>query len=183
MSEKQERPVLTGLIALVAVAVVVGLLMGGAALFGTKILGLDGGGDATGAATKGDSLYLPTPSPTKAAGGQITLAPGDPTPSSSAPAEENTKKPERKIQLVAGQQSVGSFDEIDLTGTYPMGNGKILQVQRFEGGSWREFPVTMTVQGGTFSTFVQTGVSGMNKFRVIDTDTDTKSNSVMVKVG
>ncbi len=181
MSEKQERPVLTGLIALVAVAVVVGLLMGGAALFGTKILGLDGGDAATGAATGGDSLYLPTPSATEEGGSQITLAPGDPT-TSSAPAPEKTKKPKRKIELVAGQKSVGSFEKIDLTGTYLMGNGKILQVQRFEGGSWREFPVTMTVQGGTFSTFVQTGVSGMNKFRVIDTQTDTASNSVLVKV-
>ena len=182
VSEKQERPVLTGLIALVSVAVVVGLLMGGAALFGTKILGLDAGDEATGAATGGDSLYLPTPSLTEEAGAEITLAPGDPT-TSSAPIEKTTKKPKRKIELVAGQQSVGSFDEIDLTGTYLMGNGKILQVQRFEGGSWRDFPVTMTVQGGNFSTFVQTGVSGMNKFRVIDTDTDTKSNSVIVKVG
>ncbi|MGD9961561.1 hypothetical protein [Nocardioides sp.] len=185
MSEKQERPVLTGLIALVAVAAVVGLLLGGAALFGTRILGLGGDQDATGAATGGDSLYLPTPSPTaEGTGPLITLAPGDPTPTTSAPASSPTKKPKREIKLVAGQASVGSFDEIDLSGSYPLGEGSILQVQRLENGTWVGFySVSVTVTNGSFSTFVQTSRTGVNKFRVVDSDTDTKSNAVSVKVG
>ena len=72
---------------------------------------------------------------------------------------------------------------IDLTGSYPLGEGAILQVQRLEGGKWTDFPVTISVGGGTFSTYVQTSHTGTNEFRVIDTDTETTSNTVKVKVG
>ena len=68
MSQSEDRPVLTGLVALVAVAAVVGLLFGLAALFGTKVLGLDGGGvDASAEATSGSetTMYLPEPEPTE----------------------------------------------------------------------------------------------------------------------
>ena len=64
---------------------------------------------------------------------------------------------------------------IDLTGTYPTGEGAVLQVQRATGpgdDSWVDFPVTVTVSGGQFSTYVQTGRTGPNRFRVIDTDSD-----------
>lgn len=187
VSEKRERPVLAGLIALVTVAAVVGLLLGLAALFGSRFLGIDDGGQtAASDATGGESLYLPEPQPTEnGTGPLITLAPGDPTPTGSGrPTDLNTDKPKREISLSAGQQSVPSFGEIDLTGTYPLGEGSILQVQRFENGRWMGFySVSVTVNGGSFSTFVQTSRTGTNKFRVIDTDTDTKSNAVKVQVG
>jgi hypothetical protein len=184
MAEKQERPVLTGLTALVAVAAVVGLLLGVVALVGTQILGLGGDKTTTGTATGGDSLYLPAPQETSEdASGKITLAPGDPT-SSSTQSPEATKKPEREIKLSSGKTRVASFGQIDLSGSYPRGEGSILQVQRFENGKWVGFySVSVTVSGGSFSTFVQTSRSGANKFRVIDTDTDTTSNAVSVRVG
>lgn len=168
-----------------AVAAVVGLLLGLAALFGTRILGVGGDQSATGSSSGGDSLYLPTPSPTtRGTGPLITLGPGEPTPTdATAATAEPTKKPKPRITLVAGKTSVSSFERIDLTGSYLQGEGAILQVQRREGGSWQDFPVTMTVGGGTFSTYVQTSRPGINEFRVIDTDTGTKSRSVKVRVG
>ena len=73
--------------------------------------------------------------------------------------------------------------QINLTGTYQGGEGAILQVQRFEAGSWTDFPVTMSVGGGTFATYVLTARTGPNKFRVVDTDSDAVSNEVTVTVG
>ena len=87
------------------------------------------------------------------------------------------------ISLSASQTAVGPMDQIDLTGTYPSGEGAILQVQRFEGGSWSDFPVTVSVSNQTFSTYVQTSQPGENRFRVVDTDTRRVSNEVKVSVG
>jgi hypothetical protein len=59
----------------------------------------------------------------------------------------------------------------------------VLQVQRKEGASWSNFAdVTATVNGGTFATYVETGQSGMNRFRVIAVDRDDTSNTVRVEV-
>ena len=172
MSRSEDRPVLTGLVALVAVAAVVGLLFGLAALFGTKVLGLDGGSvDTSADATAGSetTMYLPEPEPTETTGPttrrrrRAARRGARPAPSPRRPSE---------ISLSAGQLSVSPMQQIDLTGTYPQGEGAILQVQRFEGGSWSDFPVTVSVSNQTFSTYVQTSQAGVNKFRVIDTDSD-----------
>jgi len=184
--EKEEKPILTGLVALVAVAAVVGLLLGLASLIGARVLGLSGDDSASGDSTRGETLYLPKPQPTESETGPlVTLAPGDPTPTDldTGPTDPATHKPKREISLSAGQTSVSSFEQIDLTGVYPLGEGAILQVQRLEDGHWSDFPVTMSVGDGTFSTYVQTSRPGVNEFRVIDTDTGTKSNSVKVRVG
>ncbi len=182
--DKEERPVLTGLIALVAVAAVVGALLGLGALFGSRMLGISGAEPTSSDSTGGESLYLPKPKATRSGTGPlITLAPGEKTDGPGGPSETKTKKRERPISLSAGQTSVASFQQIDLTGSYPLGDGAILQVQRLEGGKWADFPVTMSVSSGTFSTYVQTSHTGINEFRVIDTDTETTSNSVKVKVG
>ena len=90
------------------------------------------------------------------------------------------------ITLSAGQTAVAPMGRIDLTGSYPTGEGAVLQVQRAAGpgdDSWVDFPVTVTVNGGQFSTYVQTGRSGPNRFRVIDTDSDAVSNEVTITIG
>lgn len=180
MVDTEERPVLTGLVALVAVAVVVGLLGGLAVLMATKMVGLDGNVDAAASeATAENSLYLPEPTPTTES---APPAPAPSSPSASAtPAAPAT--PAAQISLSASQLSVSAMQQIDLTGTYPQGEGAILQVQRFEGGQWADFPVTVSVSGQTFSTYVQTSQPGPNKFRVKDTDSPRVSNEVTVTVG
>lgn len=180
VAEKEDRPVLTGLIALVAVAAVIGIIGGGTALVGSKFLGLDGdpAASAQDRSTNDASLYLPEPTITSET--VVPEAPASPTvetvdPSSSATTSE--------ISLTAGQVSVSAMQQIDLTGTYATGEGAILQVQRLEGGVWQDFPVTASVSNQTFTTYVQTGQTGENTFRVIDTDTDLFSNEVVVTVG
>lgn len=181
MAEGDGRPVLTGLAALVGVAVVVGLVLGGAALAATQVLGI--GEDAGSAETSSaESLYLPTPSPTEEDDGPaITFAPGESSPSED-PSESESEAPEKAITLQAGQTEVGSMEQIDLTGVYPDGEGAILQVERFIDGAWGEFEVTASVSNETFSTYVQTGQVGVNKFRMRDTDTGELSNVVSVTV-
>lgn len=181
MADNNDRPVLTGLIALVAVAAVIGIIGGLAALFGSRVLGLDGDAavSAEDSSTNDASLYLPEPTITSEtvvpeSAASPTVEPVDPSASESAAAE---------IMLDVAQQSVSAMQQIDFTGTYTRGEGAILQVQRLEGGAWQDFPVTMSVSGETFSTYVQTSQAGENTFRVIDTDKDLFSNEVVVTVG
>ena len=185
-AQGRERPVTYGLLALVGVGIVVGLVMGLAALAGAKVLGVDGD-EETGGGGGQATMYLPKPEKTAPSDGpQLTLAPGeessqvqDPSPSET----EKSQKPSKAISLSASQTSVAPMEQIDLTGVYPGGEGAILQVQRFESGSWQDFPVTVSVSDQTFSTYVQTSQPGQNKFRVVDTDTGKPSNEVRVTIG
>jgi hypothetical protein len=175
------HPVFAGLVALTGVAVVVGIVLGLGALTLTQFAGIGGGGAGSGA-TGGASMYLPEPVSTTGPGGpEITLSPGE-TKQPSSPAESTKQAQESQIVLVAGQRSVGSFERIDLSGDYDGGNGAILQVERREGGRWVRFGVTTAVNGESFATYVQTSRTGRNVFRVIDSDTRTKSNTVTVTV-
>ena len=179
---------LTGLVALVSVGLVVGLVLGGVALGATRFLGI-GEDPSTETASDDVDFYLPKPSPTDGPSGPlITLAPAEDGGEPSQPAEpketEESEEPEQdEITLSAGQTSVGVMQNIDLTGVYPGGEGSVLQVQKFAGGGWQDFPVTAVVSNETFSTYVQTSFQGVNRFRVVDNDTGTASNEVKVTVG
>lgn len=182
MAEGEGRPVLTGLAALVGVAVVVGLVLGGAALAATQVLGLDG---ETGSAetSSAESLYLPTPSKTPdSTDPAYTLAPEESADSSEEESPSESESEDEGITLSANQTEVGPMENIDLTGVYPGGEGAILQVERLADGTWIEFPVTASVSNKTFTTYVQTGQLGKNKFRVKDSDTGETSNEVTVTV-
>ena len=182
MADRAGRPVLTGLAALVGVAAAVGLVLAGAALAVTQTLGLGiDESTGTGTASSADSVYIRFPAKTRGADEPvITLAPGQ-APPSQKPTESET--PEDRIALSAAQTQVSPMGNIDLTGVYPGGEGAILQVERLVGGVWTEFGVTASVGNETFSTYVQTGQLGPNKFRVRDSDGDEVSNVVTVRVG
>jgi hypothetical protein len=173
----------------VGVGLAVGLVIGIVALVATRMMGL-GGENASAQTTSQESLYLPKPEKTTGPSGPlITLAPGE----SESPAEQQSKgqpskapkpaKAKKEISLSASQTSVEPMDQIDLTGVYPGGEGAILQVQRFTSGSWQAFPVTVSVSDETFATYVQTSQSGVNRFRVTDTDSGLTSNEVKVTIG
>jgi len=187
--ERDEHPVVFGLLALVGVAVVVGIIAGVVAIAGAKVAGLDGSGSSSGGSQEQASLYLPKPETTRADDGPlITLDPGQQAPKkqgSGQPSEESTsEKPEKEeISLQSAQNSVGPMQDIDLTGVYPGGEGAILQVQRFEGNRWVDFPASpISVGDETFATYVQTGQPGPQRFRVVDTDTGKASNEVKVTI-
>ncbi|KAA1427598.1 hypothetical protein [Nocardioides antri] len=186
--EKSDNPVVSGLVALLAVSLAVGLVLGGVALVGTRMLGLGDDSSSSAGATGKESAIIPRPSKTAGNGPQVTLETeeaqetetdaGDPEPS-----ETKTTKAEKSITLQAGQTAVGNFERIDLTGIYPGGEGAILQVQRLEGGQWADFDATIPVSGEQFNTYVQSALTGVNKFRVIDNATGEASNPVTVTVG
>lgn len=180
MSEDEGHPIVSGLVALVGVGVVVGLLVSAGALAASSVLGLDGGDDG-GTASSQQSMYLPKPSDTTLeTGPQITLQPGEETPTAST----SSAAPDKfAISLSAAATEVGPMEEIYLTGVYPGGEGAVVQVQRFENGKWADFPVDAVVSGETFSTYVQTAQLGVNRFRVRDTDGPDASNEVRVKIG
>jgi len=180
LTEDEGHPIFSGLAALIGVGVVVGLLVSGAALAASSMLGLTGD-DSDGTASSNQSMYLPKPSPTEPeTDPQVTLLPGD---ESSSPSQSSSPaKPEFDISLSAAKTQVGPMEEIYLTGVYPKGEGAVVQVQRFENGKWEDFPVDAVVSNKTFSTYVQTAQSGVNRFRVRDSDGPEVSNQVRVKV-
>lgn len=176
--DTENRPVLTGLIALVGVAVVIGLLGGLAVMVGVNATGIGDPSTASDSSSTPSTFRLPRPSDTASTDAESEES-VEPSPSG----EPSSEAPADAISLSVAQQSVSPMQQIDLTGTYQSGEGAILQVQRFENGAWSDFPVTMSVSGGTFATYVQTSQVGPNKFRVVDTDTQVGSNEITVKVG
>lgn len=170
---------LTGFVALVVAALAFGAIGGVGLLFGTRVLGLGGGDDAeaSGASTPSATLYLPEPTPTE------TEAPQTTEPEPTVLPTQTVDPVVDELTLAAAQTTVPAMGQIDLSGSYPQGEGAILQVQRFENGEWVDFPVTVSVKSQTFATYVMTGRSGPNKFRMIDTDSGRTSNEVEVTVG
>lgn len=197
---RDERPVLNGLVALVAVGLGVGLILALVALMGTKLLGVgeSDGSDAGDAAVR-DSMYLPTPVETEgSAGPRLTLFTEDPeatataTDATDGESDDESEEPEEsdsespaagEISLQAVESTVASGERIYFSGVYPGGEGAILWIQRFENGAWADFPASVGVTNGTFSSYIFTGVSGVNRFRVIDRDDGTVSNEIRVQVG
>jgi hypothetical protein len=179
--ESPQRALLAALGAMAGVAVLVGLAVGGVILSVVKLAGL--GEDGAGASEAApESLVLPEYSPTEAGEDDLGLPSVTPTrPSASATGP--TKAPEQRIRLSVTPAQVAPGQQIDLRGSYPGGAGAELQVQRKEGAGWVDFPVTASVDGGTFSTYIITSRTGRSPFRVVDKAADERSNVVVVTVG
>jgi hypothetical protein len=191
------RSLLTGVGALVGVALLVGGVVSLVTLGAVSFSGL---GSAGAGPSERPSLYMPTHSPPPSDDGPgLTLADlnGGKTPSpSQKPSPEadsskqkqkpgkEKKKPKLRsvISLSASPLEVSPMERIYLSGTYPGGEGKSLQVQRSQGSGWTDFPTSTSVSGGSFSSYVMTGRSGKNRFRVVDSVTGKKSNPVTVTV-
>lgn len=203
------RPLVAGVGALVGAAVLVGGVISLVALGALNVTGL---GESDSGSRAEPSLYIPertgTPADEEEPG--LTLddlnpdraeresaspspsgKPSQPPPGSGEKeaGKKRAEKTERKkreqrpvISLSASPLTVSSMQRIYLTGTYPGGEGASLQVQRFERGGWRNFPTSTSVSGGTFSTYVMTGQSGPNRFRVVDAGSARRSNAVTVRV-
>jgi hypothetical protein len=147
-------------------------------------MGLGGGHAAAVVGDDGASMVVPKPERTKPASGPSITLGSSPTSSSTGHQPPPTiKKPKKRISLQAGETSVSPMGRIDLTGTYPGGEGAVLNVQKFSNGSWQDFySISANVTNGQFSTYIQTGTLGMNRFRVIDSDTKLTSNEVKVQI-
>lgn len=191
------RPLLVGVGAMLGVAVLVGGLVAVVALGAVSVTGL--GEERVSVEEAEPSLFIPERTPgagdeTDDDGPTLEELTGidgagegsedeETAEESTAPEPGRTRKPRSVISLSASPLQVSPMERIYLTGTYPGGEGASLQVQRFE-GSWSDFSgVTASVSGGTFSTYVMTGRSGTNRFRVLDTSRGKASNEVRVQVG
>ncbi len=177
----REHPILWGLVSLVAVATVVGGILGGGALVASKVLGLTDEDSSAAATTARQTMVVPKPSETSEPSDYITLPNVQEKPPPSSYTE--SPEPEETITLEAGQTSVRPMEAIDLTGSYPGGDGAILRVQQWEDGAWSDFPVTAPVNGDAFYTYIQASAVGENRFRMIDTDTGEASNEIRVRIG
>jgi hypothetical protein len=97
------------------------------------------------------------------------------TATTATPSPSASATPTSTITLTAAQSAVGASERIDMTGRLePPVAGVELTVERsLNGSDWDTFPdaddpVTVTTDdNGEFSTYVQTGRSGENQFRVV----------------
>jgi hypothetical protein len=176
------RQLLLSVAALLAVALVIGAVISVVALGAAKVTGIE---SSQPQATSHPSLVIPSGEPTTSPEAlpdpERSKGATPATPSASASASPHKRV--RKITLEASPQQVSANGRIDLSGSYRGGSGRRLQVQRFEGGSWTDFPVSATVHGGSFHTFIFSGRVGANRFRMQDPDTGRASNAVRVQIG
>ena len=182
--ESPTRTLQAALSAMALVALTIGLVVGGLVLGISKYAGVDEVAQARAnqapatmsippyrrtPAGKDDprvKTYAPPPSPT------LDLPTGSPSATESASV----------ITLAVSPQKVAPGQRIDFSGSYNR-EGASLQLQRQTGGTWTNFPVSTTVSGGTFSTWITTSQTGAAPFRVVDSATGVLSNTVTVEIG
>jgi len=174
MKHDGETPLIRQLLVAVGVLLAVALVIGGVisafALGAAKVSGID---DAERSSTAEPSLVIPSQTPRRAPGAAATP---------SARASDPAPKRRPAITLRVEPASVGPGERINLTGDYRNGDGALLQVQRLQGG-WTDFPVTMSVGAGRFSTYITTSRTGDARFRVVDKGAGRASNVVRVTIG
>ena len=170
------KQLLVGLGVLVIVAVLIGGIVSVIAIKAADVAGI---GSAPASTTGG--VTFPSPDPTTPTSEQPTT----PTaPSGSTPPTQTAPPPKAGIKLTANPAQAGTYQRVNLTGTYPGAtSGTSLEVQRREGASWVNFAsVSASVNAGTFATWIETGQPGANRFRVYDAGAGKASNIVTVQI-
>jgi hypothetical protein len=107
------------------------------------------------------------------AGDDAGNAPATTATPSGSPSASAT--PTSTITLTAAQSAVAASERIDMTGRLqpPVAGVELMVERSLNGSDWDTFPdaddpVTVTTDdNGEFSTYVQTGRSGENQFRVV----------------
>jgi hypothetical protein len=108
------------------------------------------------------------------------VAPGYQT-SGSSPSTTASLAP--TIQLEDLAESARPFEAIRIQGTYRGGAGTFVQVQRWEGGQWLDFPLpTKTDQSGQFITQAEFGQPGRYRLRMLDPDSGVTSKPFVVVI-
>lgn len=186
----------------VVVGLVIGGVLGAVAYSAARAAGLAGGESQTAAPAAANetsggqattSQESPSPSPAKAEPTprkqQAKSGEGQ-TPKSHKTSKQRANDKRRAgrraghpgLTLAASPRQVHRMGRIHLVGRYPGHGGARLVVQRFEGGHWARFPVSVTVRGGRFRTWVASGHRGVNRFRVVDEATRRASAPASVRV-
>jgi hypothetical protein len=180
-----QRQVLIGLLVLVAVGAVVGGIVALITIKAADLAGIDDTAANTGVhhGPRGDGSG-PT-GPAEPSDSSATSAPTttDTTDTGGPTGPTGTKNADGGFTLEASPLQVAASERIDLTGSCTsVPSGAVLQVQRKEGGTWTDFPVTATCSGGSYSTYILTGHSGPNRLRMLAVGLDETSKSVVVQV-
>ncbi|MEO7350456.1 MAG: hypothetical protein ABIR34_01345 [Marmoricola sp.] len=177
--EERSAQVRGALLKALAVVVVIGVVIALGTMIVVRTLGLDENDSPgpVGAAPGGPVKPLPT---------KALKGPGKDKDSKSAEPSESASPDsgkKGKIDLKISPVKVRAMERVNLTGTYKGADNVGLQVQRFEDGKWSDFGVDATVRVGTYATYVQTGRSGEQRFRMYDPQAREGSNVVLVTIG
>ena len=168
------------------VALVIGGAAGAVAYGAVRASGITADGAAApssvAASVSPSASASATPSPSPSPVPTHSASP-TPSPAHHAGAQHKKKHRHGRLTLSAHPRHVRPMGRIDLVGSYRGHGGAHLVVQRRIGGHWRRFPVSTTVRGGRFRTWVSSGRHGKNLFRVRDTRTGAVSPAVTVVVG
>jgi hypothetical protein len=174
-----QRQVLIGLVVLVAVGTLIGGIVALISIKAADLAGID------------DTPSTEDPyAPDRSHDPETTPSTDNPTTTgstSSGPttgSTSSTPPPEQNIVLAATPAAVAAYERVNLTGTATAPPGTMLQLERKEGGAWVAFPIDpVSINGGTFTTYIETGRAGMNIFRMQAVGRDQTSNVVRVQVG
>ena len=173
-SEQVSSVLMKGLLVIVLIGVVIAL--------GTTIvvraLGLNEGATSTGPVGS-DSTEVTEPMPTTA-----LPVPGEDEKSEDEFEEQVPPKAGKKgrIQLAVSPVMARPNERVNLTGTYPRRTTWGCRCSGSRTGKWRDFGVSATVRVGTFETYVMTGQSGEQRFRMYDPAAKEGSNVVLVTI-
>jgi hypothetical protein len=182
--ESPTRTLQVALSAMAVVAVTVGLVVGGLVLGIRKYAGVDD--VAVAQAQKAPAtMSIPPYKKTPAAKDEprVTTYTPPPSPTLKLPAgPAASPRAATGITLTASPLSVSPGQQINFSGSYGR-EGASLQIQRRQGAIWTDFPVSATVGGGTFDTWITTSQTGIAQFRVLDRATGARSNIVTVTIG
>ncbi len=177
--EDRSDQVRNALLKALAVVVGIGVVIALGTIVVVRALGLDEEGSSGPVGAEPSQPRKPLPSTALPVPGEKS-AEAEPT---DDPTEEAKKKKKRPLQLQASPLSVRPNERVNLTGTYRGADNVGLQVQRFEDGGWRDFGVSATVRVGTYETWVITGRTGRQRFRMWDPAASRGSNPVDVTIG
>jgi hypothetical protein len=185
------RPDLTSVRRAVGVAVVAFLLSGGVVyLLAPGFLG-SGSSPSTAAnsaaspaATKAVTQSATPSGLPSSAGPPPASDPRPPTSTATPGAGDGTSSRSAEgIHVQAPADSARPFQTVPIPGAYHGGADKFLQVQRWEKGRWRAFPLlTKTDQSGQFTAYVELGEPGLYWLRVLDPDSGVKSKQFLLVI-
>lgn len=179
--DERSEQVRSALAKALAVVVVIAVLIALGTVVVVRALGLNES-DSTGSsstAPSGPTRSLPTtalPVPGE------DSASGQPSAEPSKSTSPKNQKKKAKLQLKVSPLRARTGERVNLTGTYRGVDNVGLQVQRFQDGDWRDFGVQATVRVGTYETYIMTGRTGEQRFRMWDPKAQKSSNVVLVTI-
>ncbi len=176
--EERSAQVRNALLKALGIVVVIGVLIAIGTTIMVHALGLNEGDDTGPVGSAPDRPTQPLPTTALPVPGEQADEPSD-EPSESASPDKGKRG---QIELSISPVMARPMERVNLTGSYKGADNLQLEVQRFDGGQWSNFGVQATVRVGTFATYIMTGRSGENRFRVFDPKTQQGSNVIMVTI-